>query len=698
MVFPSLREELDLLPGPRLPDGQPSWTLHDPVRNLFFQIDWPSFEILSRWAWRDAPRILTAIGRETTLQLNSGDVERLASFLLANQLFQPPTGAAPRLAEALRKKRGNLAQWLMHNYLFIRIPLVRPDVFLGRWSKRLDPLFSRTFLYLTVLAGVFGVFSVSQQWGRFTSTLVDMISWQGLLAYGLTLIGIKTLHELGHGFTAKRFGCRIPTMGVALLVLWPVAYTDTNDVWKLTRRSQRLQVAAAGIATELAIAAWATLAWVWLPEGWPKSVAFLLSSTTWISTIAINASPFMRFDGYFLLSDALQLPNLHERSFALARWSLREGLFALGEPPPESLPANRRTGMILFAYATWLYRLVLFIGIAVLVYQFFIKAIGILLFIVEVGWFIMFPLLKELRAWRERWPTIRSSRRARRSVLLAVGFTALFIVPWPTRISTSALLRPQQAFVVYAPQHARIAALPHEDGSFVKAGALLIAMESPDLQVRTAQIVARRGSLSWQSASAGFDPEQRRDWQVLNAQLATANAEARTITADTLRYAPVAPYDGILRDLDPDLQAGDWVSEGDVLARLVPEGSQQVITYVNDEDLARIAPGDRALFANDGRDGPILRLEVVSIDRDASRTLNEPELAAEFGGHVQVREREGILFPERAIYRVQLKVTDATRAPQFAWRGQVTIASEWEAPGMRFLRAATNVMLRELGF
>lgn len=693
-----LREELALLPGPRLPDGQPSWTLHDPVRNLFFQIDWPSFEILSRWSTGDPRKIIDGIHDATTLRLGVGDVERIGLFLQQNQLIQPPPGAARRLAESLRRKHGSVLKRLLHNYLCLRIPLLRPDAWLERWAPRLDFLFSRTFLQLTALAALLGLFSVFREWERFSSTLVDLLSWQGLAAYGVTLIGIKTLHELGHGVTAKRFGCRVPTMGIALLVLWPVAYTDTNDVWKLTRRSPRLQVAAAGIATELTVAAWATLAWAWLPEGEPKSVAFLLSTTTWVSTLLINANPFMRFDGYFLLSDALRIPNLHERSFAFARWDLRERLFALGEPAPEPLAPAGRLGLILLAYATWLYRLVLFLGIAVLVYQFFIKAVGILLFIVELCWFTMVPLLNEFKAWRARWPVIRHGRRTRISALLALGFAALFLVPWPTRVTTSALLRPQEAFVVYAPRHARIVALPQADSSRVVAGALLIDMESPDLQLRSAQTNARREQLAWQGASAGFDPQRRKQWQVLNEQLATVNAEALTIAADRLRYAPVAPYDGVLRDLDPDLRVGDWVNQGDVLARLVREGVQQVVTYIDGEQAQRVAPGDRALFVNDGRDGPILRLEVVSIDRDTSRTLEEPELATVFGGNILVREKDGVLYPERAIYRVLLKVTADTRAPQFAWRGEVTIAARWEAPGMRFVRSAANVLLRELGF
>jgi len=698
--LPPLREELALLPGPRLPAGQPSWTLHDPVRNLFFQLDWPSFEILRRWQMDDARAIAADINRQTTLHTSPQDVETLQHFLRQNQLLRVLPGNAAQLAHGLRERQGGTARWLLHNYLFFRLPLVKPDRWLSRWAGRLDFFFSRGFFHLTLAAALLGLLSVYRDWERFSSTLVDMVSWNGMLAYGITLVAVKTLHELGHGFTAKRYGCRVPTMGIAFLVLWPVAYTDTNEVWRLTRREQRLKVAAAGITTELAIAAWATLAWAWLPEGMPKSIAFLLSTTTWVSTVAINASPFMRFDGYFLLADYLQFPNLHSRAFALARWDLRERLFRLGEAPPEHFPPEKTLGLILFAWATWIYRLLLFIGIAVLVYHFFIKALGIFLFLVEVAWFILMPCWSELKAWRERWPGIKASRRARRSAGLLALALILFVLPWPSRVATSGLLQPQEKWAIYGPEQARVAALPYANGALVPAGAVLLELASPQLQARAARGAARREQYAWQSASAGLDPGLRRDWQVLSEQLATATAEQQTIAADAAHYAPAAPYAGILRDLDPDLKVGDWVARRELLGQLVRQGPRQVVSYVDEDAIQRIAVGDRALFIADGGSGPAVRLKVLSLDKDASRSLKEPELATPFGGHVLVREKAGALYPERAIYRVLLQVDEAADAlpEQHSWRGQVTIAGSWEAPGLRFLRSALSVLWREGGF
>jgi len=697
-LLPALREDLSIVPGPRLRDGQPSWTLHDPARNLFFQIDWPSFEMLGRWALRQPEEIIAQINRDTTLALDLEAFDELLAFLRNQQLLQPAAGAAPAMAAQMARQSGSWMQWLLHNYLFLRIPLVRPDRMLRRVLPYVSLLFTRGFWVLTLLAAVLGGVAAYRESTRFVATLMDTLTWQGMLAYGAAILFAKVCHELGHALTAKHFGCRVPTMGVALLVLWPVAYTDTNEVWKLPRRGQRLAVAGAGILTELAIAAWATLAWAWLPDGGPKQVAFLLSTTTWVSTLIINGSPFMRFDGYFLLSDCLGLPNLHNRAFALARWDLRERLFKLQEPAPEHFSPRLHKGLVIFAWAVWIYRLVLFLGIAALVYHFFIKALGIFLFAVEISWFIALPLWREFTEWRTRWPAIRQGGRVRVSGLLMLALVVLLFLPWPNRVLTSGLLQPQQRMELYAPAHARLTALPVANGQAVIANQPLLSLDSADLQLRGAQTTARQSALSWQSGAAAFDKNTRKDWQLLHDQLAHANAEQATVGADLLRFRPMAPYPGRLVDIDPDLRPGEWLKNQEPLGELIADGPWQVVTYVDEDEIRRLAIGDRALFIADGLGGPDLTARISSIDRNASRTLGEGALATLSGGHVLVRENNGILYPEQAVYRVILDIEADLPATSPLLRGRVAIAGRWESPAARFIRAAGAVAWREAGF
>lgn len=697
-----LREELDLLPGPALPDGQPSWTLHDPVRNLFFQLDWPSFELLRRWHLADAGAVVADIRAETTLHVGAADVQAMQQFLQANALLQPGMHSAAGWAAQREQRRAGKLQWLLHNYLFFRVPLLRPDGWLGRIAPALEFLFRPAFWWLTAMAFLWGLWGVSRSWDAFTATFVDLLSPQGLVAYGVTLVCVKFLHEVGHGVTAKRYGCRVPTMGLAFLVLWPMAYTDTNEVWRLTDRGQRVRVAAAGIVTELMVAVWALLAWLWLPEGGPKAMAFLLATTTWVSTLVINASPFMRFDGYFLLSDYLQLPNLHARAFALARWDLRERLFRLGEPAPEYFAPYERRALVLFAWATWIYRLVLFLGIAALVYHFFIKALGIFLFLVEIVWFIARPLWSEITAWRARAPRIARSGRARRSALIATALALLLFMPWPVPVLSSGLLQARALWPLHAPEAAQLLQAPLAEGAPVAEGAALFALESPALQAAAAMGQARLQQMAQQSAAAGFDGELRRDWQVLQERQAEARAQQDAVRSDAARFQLQAGGAGQLRDVDPDLQAGEWVARRELLGRVVGGEGQEVVAYVAEEALHRVRPGDSGMFIAEGGAGPVLALRVRAIDQDASRNLNEAALATVAGGNVAVRSMQGLLYPERPVYRVVLDVlpTDQPQAltGQHRWRGHVSIRGDWEAPGARFVRQALSVFWREAGF
>lgn len=342
--------------------------------------------------------------------------------------------------------------------------------------------------------------------------------------------------------------------------------------------------------------------------------------------------------------------------------------------------------------------LAVFLGIAALVYAFFIKALGILLFAVEIGWFVLLPLARELAVWRSAWPRLRGTPRAWRSAALLLLAAVLPFLPWPGRVAASGLLHPAQQFVVYAPPHAQVSGLPVGEGQRVEAGAVLITLSSPDVASRLAVATTRVNRLRWQASAGSFDDEQRAQWQVSQEQLAAAEADVAAIRADAARYAPTAPFAGVLRDLAPDMQPGTWLSAREPLARLVADQGQTVVAYLDEDDVARIAVGDTARFYSDGAPGPVIRLEVAGIDADASRTLAEAPLAALFGGSVAAREKNGQLHPERPVYRVTLKAAATTAATPQAWRGTVVIAGRWAAPGWRYLRGVIALVRREAGF
>jgi putative peptide zinc metalloprotease protein len=520
-----------------------------------------------------------------------------------------------------------------------------------------------------------------------------------LVNYAITLVGVKLLHEFGHGLVAKRHGCRVPTMGLAFMVLWPMPYTDTNEAWKLADRWHRLQIASAGMATELIVAAWATLAWGLLPDGDLRSAAFLLATTTWVSTLLVNCSPFMRFDGYFVLSDFLEMPNLHARAFALARWRLREMLFNIGAEPPEQFPAWRARGLQLFAYAVWGYRLVLFLGIAALVYSFFIKLVGILLFVVEIVWFVLMPIASEVKVWRQLWPKIKRRRRTWLSALVLLAAIGLTAVPMPGHINAAGLLQTSQVQLIYAPAAGRIEKLMVADGALVQVGQRLLSFSADQVEQQLQSARSRVQRYSAEADAGAMRSELRAGLQVAKAQLSTAQAARRGLEARLQELAPTAPADGLLRWRDPDLRAGDWVAAREPVATLLSPRTWQVEAYLSESEIARIAPGSKARFYPDGRFGDPLSLTVASISHDATHLLPHSELAGVMGGTVAVREVEGRLIPEQAVYRVNLLATmqPAALAGQ-TWRGRVMVEAEPESLAERVGKAALALWWREAGW
>ncbi|HZX27945.1 MAG TPA: HlyD family efflux transporter periplasmic adaptor subunit, partial [Telluria sp.] len=619
-------------------------------------------------------------------------------FLGENQLLRADPHESPaQMARRARRERGSFGTWLLHHYLFFRVPLFKPDRWLGALAPRCAPLLSPAFRNLSLLALAAGALGVYRDWTRFSASVADSLTASGLLSYLLALGAVKCAHELGHALTAKRYGCRVPAMGLAFLVLWPVPYTDTSDAWRLRSHAARLRIAAAGVATELTVAAWATLAWVLLPDGMLRQAAFALATTTWVATVAVNSSPFMRFDGYFVLCDWLRMPNLHARAFALARWQLREWIFGAGLEPPEYHPRATRALLIGFAWLTWAYRLALYLGIALLVYHFFIKLVGIFLFAVELGWFILRPLAGELAVWRALWPRLPSRRRAPRVAAIAAGLLLLLCVPLPTRIQAGAMAHAAQSVPVFAPVHAQVAVMPFGEGARVKEGEVLVRLLSATGDARLAAAHARVERLRWQAGTAGFDPEQRRVSGSLEEELATAAAELAAAEQESARLAPRAPFGGTLRDLDPDLAPGTWVHRNEKLALLVGDGPVEVDGYLDEATVHRIAVGDRAHFYPDG-DGPVLTLTVSAIDRDATRVLPSGMLAAERGGLIAARERQGSWIPEHAVYHVSFRAEGAAGAHLSAVRGKVVVAGAWEAPARDFFNAFFSVLWREAGF
>lgn len=659
-----MRQELTLHPGPTLADGSPSWTLHDPCANRYYQIGWASFEILSRWPLGTVDAVVQAVNADTALHLDGDDVAAVLRFLSGHQLLQAGSvEQSERLWQMHVASRPGRAMWLLKNYLFFRVPLLRPEALLNRLLPWTRWVFHPRFWLAMGAVSLWALALASRRWDEFTHTFSAYSGLGAAIGIGLSLSIAKVLHEMGHALTARHFGCRVPAMGVAFLVMMPVLYTDTNDAWKLDSRRQRLLIGASGMLAELILAVLATLAWSFLPDGPLRAGAFLLATTTWLATLAINASPFMRFDGYFLLADYLGLPNLHHRAFALARWHLRRTLLGLDDPVPEHFPPARQRGLILFAWATWLYRLVLFLSIALLVYHLFFKALGMLLLAVELGWFIVRPIVGEWMTWWTRRADLRWGRETRRSVAAALVLLLALVLPWQREVASPAVLGALQSQGVYAPATGEVTEVLARDGERVKAGQILARIRSQSMEAKLALAEARERDLAWQATQQPFDQALQQQGPVLRKQWQAAQEQVTALRQQQARLTLIAPFSGRVADVNDALRTGTTVPEGEQLLSVVGLEGVKGEAFVDEAGLAGLQTGQIARFVADSGERWGVTCRLGQIDKLNLPILDQPLLASSYGGPIPVEVRDHGLVPLASTFRVRFEHCDRLAAP-----------------------------------
>ncbi|GJE54784.1 HlyD family efflux transporter periplasmic adaptor subunit [Methylobacterium thuringiense] len=699
----ALREDLRIERGGVPGGGGPApWLLYDPLAHRYFEIDATGLALLK--AWREGitlAELAEAAGSTLGRAVTQAEVASFRGFCETSGLVAH-RGGWQGLARQVAARKHGLGAWLLHNYLFIRIPLVRPQAFLDRTLPLARRLADRRSLIAIAIAGLLGLYLAAQQWDAFCATFLQFLTPEGIAGYMLALVAVKLLHELGHAYVATHHGCRVPSMGVAFMVLMPVLYTDTTDAWRVHDRRKRVAIDAAGVAVELAVAAIATLAWSFLPEGTPRSIAFFLATTSWVMSVAINLSPLMRFDGYYIAADLFGVSNLQPRAFALTTWALRETLFVLGDPCPEAWSPRRRTALIAYGVAVWIYRLVLFTGIAVMVYTMAFKILGLLLFAVEIGVFVVRPIFRETLFWWQNRGRIAPGGRARLTGAALAGLLVLLFLPLSGRVEIPAIAEPERTERLTAVAPARVESVEVEPGAAVSAGQILMRLSSPrlDHELTTARI--RLALVESKQDRRPADAQDRAGGLVLDGEQGARREALQGLQRRHDELVIRAPFDGIVAEIEPDLQPGRWVGKGEELGTLVSNGRRQVRGLVPEDAMARLYAGATGLFVPDDLTTGSIPVAVSAVSNAAVATVEIPALASHLGGPVAVREEKGVgPVPVEAHYAVVLNRPDdelrLSGTPAVV-RGVVAVSGHRESIAAHALRRVVAVLVRESGF
>lgn len=584
----------------------------------------------------------TAPGQEEFFDL-------ISSLYRSNLLFvEGPVSETRLLDRSLRKKAKPLAARISELF-FLKIPLWDPDPFLVRNMRIIDRLFSppmlALFAVLMVLAGYTFLLNMDRAFDQ-TKSLLEPANL--ILLFTATFV-THIFHEMAHAALCRHYGGSVRSVGVMFLIFTPLPYADVTSSWLLRNPWQRAAIGAAGMASDMLICSLATLWWAYSPPGAGNALALNVMFTTAVYTFVFNLNPLMRFDGYYILSDLMGIPNLHQRSKAQFDGWWRKWL--LSEPEKPDLAVSRRQRLVLIGFfiTSFIYRTAVSLGIVLfLADQYF----GLGLIGAAAIAYNTFgkPLVQAGKTLRNPHFIAKHRRPLRRGgllVLLAVGVLAF--VPLPEYRRLQGVVEADRKTAIHTQVDGMLVQMV-QPGTAVRQGEVMFRLENPDLAAEQAEIAARlraarvRGA---QTVTEGGQTLAALEREIASLQVRLADLEQRQ-TALVIH----APQDGIWTTPPKDApKTGQWLVRGRRLGDLVALGAMRFRGMLPQEAAYGLADltADRVSVRVTGDLGTRRDVATLTVLPYSSKDLPSAALTPLAGGDTAVTQSEdgGLAAVER---------------------------------------------------
>jgi putative peptide zinc metalloprotease protein len=626
------------------------------------------------------------------------DMIRLLGLLhFANVLRCEVSPDTLELFRRAGRRRSQEAWRRFTNPMSVRVPLFDPEKFLERWLPWVRPLFSRGAMAVwglvvcvaTVLAVTHWTDLAHAGGGR-------LLEPHNLLLMLITYPVVKAIHEFGHAFAVKVWGGEVHEMGITFLVLMPVPYVDASAASVFPNKWKRAAVGAAGIGVELLLASLALFVWLTVEPGVVRSIATNVMMICSVSTLLFNGNPLLRFDGYHVLGDVIEIPNLGARSneylgylvlyYAFGLKSARYPVNARGEAP------------WLFGYgvASFFYRMLVMIGIALyLSSKFFI--VGVLLAVWGVASQVLLPLMRHLR-FLFTGPRLAENRlRAVLSTLAAAVALAGFVllVPLPLRTNAQGVIWPPPGAEVRAGADGFVLRVLTPPGVPVEPGTPLILSRDPSLETEIAVLEAERDELrARRLAELCTDLVQAQNTVQEIATMEASLARAREREGAVVIRSPahgmlVAPRLGDL--------VGQFLNHGQLVGYVVGETITTVRVVVPQSDIALVRDNTKDVEVRlSSRPRRILSASIRREVPAASNRLPSAALGVAGGGllAVDATDPEGLRTPD-AVFQLELALLEGAGA-RIGERVYVRFDHGSEPLVLRAFRALRRLLLRHI--
>jgi putative peptide zinc metalloprotease protein len=659
----TLRLRPDLIVTPVTTSGSATWVVKDPVTTEHFQFSAEEYALLD---WLRQP-------------VSIGKLQRLFAEHFAPQTISPQAlwdflgrlhgaglliGDGPGQGQELlaRMRRDRARRWAMSwtGILAIRFRGIDPDAFLTAVHNRLRWLVSPAAFMVVLgvvmyaLALVFGHFDEFRARLPEVSALFDP---RNLVLMMLSIGAVKVLHELGHALTCKHFGGEVHELGLMLLVFTPCLYCDVTDSWKLASKWHRIAVAAAGMFVEIVLAAIATIVWWYAQPGIVQLIAMNVMIVCTVGTLAVNGNPLLRYDGYYIMSDLTETPNLWQRSREVLRRFAGGWLF--GEPVADDplVPSHHRAWLAIYAALSKTYVALVCIaivwGLVQMLYPMHLQNLAYAVGLTVLGGAISRPIANLARFARN--PIRRAELRTGRLALIAACGLAISVailsIPVTYHVRAPLVLMPDDAARIYATIDGTLASVVRA-GQPVRRGDVIGQLNNVQVQRELTraegEAAQRKLRVEHLERLRGIDPEANDELPTARAALTDSERRLAERRRDIERLTLRSPADGIImlaprstdtrhptpdtRRSKPDTRLVRWsgspleptnlgaaLEPGTLVCMVGDPARLNAVLLVDDVDVKRLQPGQRVRMRIDQLPGQVISGEVVDVARHEAR-------------------------------------------------------------------------------
>jgi putative peptide zinc metalloprotease protein len=631
---PKLRSDLVLVE--QTYRGEQSYIIKDPQSRKYFRFRPVEVMVMQALDGEHTAAEASATLNADGVRVSTAGVEAFARKLSTMGLCERTLGERSvlqmeRLRAQRRRRLGRGIGPFKGELLRIRWSVGDPDKLLEWMLPRLKFFFTATFLRLSL--ALFGIYFLilALKWQDFVRTLSDFYHLEvGVTAYAvfwLSGTAIIVIHELGHGLTCKYFGGRVHEIGAMLFYFQLAFFCNVNDAWTFPERRARLWVTAAGSWIQLVVASIAAMVW-WAatPGSILEYAAFAGVFTGGIATVLMNVNPLIPLDGYYALSDYLEVPNLRQRAFMYIGWLLKTRLFKLELPPPPADERERRVFLIYGGIAAVYIplALTLFAAAAFGWLNRWLGALGVAIFLVGAILTLRTPVKSFLQTVKASVQRRRLEGTGRGRLRLLLGAPAAVIlgtlVPWDITLVAPFRAAPVLSTIHAAPDSGVIQRVLVQEGSHVSSGLPLLEIRNLSLERELAAARRSSDSIAMLSAQArGLDRQP--ELAVLVAQRTAEEARMGGLKERVEALRIPAQGGGTVLTPRPQELLGRWVSNGEVVMRLGRLDSVEIRIEVSGAGSTLVQPGSRVHLLPEARLEGVVggSLMTVSVTADAAR-------------------------------------------------------------------------------